>query len=514
MTANKRIFLNIVATYGRSLYALVIGLFCGRWTLMTLGEVDYGLIGVVGGLTAFVTFLNGIMAGGVGRFYAISVGAAQKDPEKGLEECHKWFTTAVIVHTVLPTVLMLIGYPVGEWAVRHFLTIPPDRVQSCVWVWRCVCVTTFVGMVGVPFSAWYGAKQEIAELTVYSFITTTLNVFFMYYAVNHPGDWLVPLAAWQMLLSLVPQLIICFRAGRLYLECRFVWRYVGGALKRVKEMLSYSGWVLLGTLGDIFSAQGISILVNKYFGPSVNAAQNVGGSLSGHCNTLSSSMIGAFWPAIINAYGAGDLDRMRKLVYQICKIGTVCVMVFAIPLALEVDEVLILWLKSPPEFSAGLCLCALAVAIIDKTTYGYAIAVHATGKLARYQSVVASLFITAMPLAWVFFVYGFNVYYAGISLIISRGACAMARLLMARKHTGLSFWYWVWHIGLPLGILFIISIASGFVVTKLMDASFGRICLTTLVCEIVLFMGSWFILFEDEDRKFVVERLKKVVKKI
>ena len=44
MTANRRIFLNIVATYGRSLHALVIGLFCGRWTLRTLGEADYGLM--------------------------------------------------------------------------------------------------------------------------------------------------------------------------------------------------------------------------------------------------------------------------------------------------------------------------------------------------------------------------------------------------------------------------------------------------------------------------------------
>ena len=65
MTANRRIFLNIIATYGRSLYALVIGLFCGRWTLMALGEVDYGLMGVVGGLTAFVTFFNGVMSSGV-----------------------------------------------------------------------------------------------------------------------------------------------------------------------------------------------------------------------------------------------------------------------------------------------------------------------------------------------------------------------------------------------------------------------------------------------------------------
>ena len=46
MSPNRRIFLNIIATYGRSLYALVIGLVFGRWTLMALGEVDYGLMKV------------------------------------------------------------------------------------------------------------------------------------------------------------------------------------------------------------------------------------------------------------------------------------------------------------------------------------------------------------------------------------------------------------------------------------------------------------------------------------
>ena len=130
MTPNRRIFLNIVATYGRSLYALVIGLFCGRWTLMALGEVDYGLLGVVGGLTAFISFFNGIMSGAIGRFYAVSVGARKVSDDEGLEECRAWFTTAVVIHTILPIALMVIGYPIGEWAVRNYLIIPPDRVVA------------------------------------------------------------------------------------------------------------------------------------------------------------------------------------------------------------------------------------------------------------------------------------------------------------------------------------------------------------------------------------------------
>jgi hypothetical protein len=43
MTPNRRIFLNIVATYGRLLYALVIGFFCCPRTLIAVGENDGGL---------------------------------------------------------------------------------------------------------------------------------------------------------------------------------------------------------------------------------------------------------------------------------------------------------------------------------------------------------------------------------------------------------------------------------------------------------------------------------------
>ncbi len=54
MSPNRRIFLNIIATYGRSLYALVCGLFISRWVLAALGKTDFGLYGLVGGMTVIV----------------------------------------------------------------------------------------------------------------------------------------------------------------------------------------------------------------------------------------------------------------------------------------------------------------------------------------------------------------------------------------------------------------------------------------------------------------------------
>lgn len=76
LSPNRRIFLNIVATYGRSLFALVCGLFSARWVLEALGQEDFGLYGVVGGLVAFIGIVNSLLGCAVGRFYAVSVGAA------------------------------------------------------------------------------------------------------------------------------------------------------------------------------------------------------------------------------------------------------------------------------------------------------------------------------------------------------------------------------------------------------------------------------------------------------
>ena len=218
MSPNRRIFLNVIATYGRSLYALAIGLVTARWALQALGVADYGIMGVVGGLAVFISFFNGILAAAVGRFYAISVGKASVKgyESEGLDECRRWFSTAIFLHTLVPTLLMVVGYPIGVWVVRNFLTIPYDRISDSVWVFRFVCLSSYVSMVIVPVNAMYTAKQYIAELTIYSIVTTTLNACFLYYMVTHPGVWLSKYAFWSCCLGVVPQLIIFFRGFVLF----------------------------------------------------------------------------------------------------------------------------------------------------------------------------------------------------------------------------------------------------------------------------------------------------------
>ena len=291
MSPNKRIFLNILATYGRSLYALALGLFSGRWVLMALGQNDFGLFGLVGGLGAFVVFLNNLLASSVGRFYAFYVGAAKigDDCGTGLEECRKWFNTAIVIHTAVPVVLIAIGYPICVWAIENFLSISADRVYSCIWVWRFTCLTCFATMVSVPFQAMYTAKQEIAELTVYSFATTTFNALFFYYMVEHPGFWLTKYAAWKCIVVVVPQTIIGIRAMMMYPECRIRVGYFFN-WERHKALLLFSVANFWAQFSSVFSAQGQSILVNKYSGVMSNAAMTIAAQVTSQALRLQSAV--------------------------------------------------------------------------------------------------------------------------------------------------------------------------------------------------------------------------------
>lgn len=473
---------------------------------MALGQVDYGLMGLVGGLTGFISFFNARFAGAIGRFYALSVGKQSVDRKTGLEACRMWFTTAVMIHTILPVVLMMIGYPIGEWAVRHYLTMPPDRVEACVWVWRFVCASCFLSMVSVPMNAMYTAHQYIAELTIYCFVTTTLNACFLYYMVTHPGVWLTKFMFWQLLLGLAPHMIISIRAFKLFPECRFLPRYMN-CWANVKTLSSYIVWTCIGTFGGMLRSQGVAILVNKMFGPIMNASVSVGVSLSGHTNNLSGSLTGAFSPAIFNAWGAGRYDEARAMAYRVCKLAVLCMLIFSIPLCLEVDEVLHLWLKNPPEYAAKFCLFVMASAVIDKTAVGHMYLVNANGRVARYQTVLGASLILTLPIAYLFIRFGWGMAGVGAALVVGMMGCAWGRVWFARKLVGLSARYWLRRIFLPLILVAGISFAAGMLPRMFMRQSFARVCVTTIFVEIMLLSVSWFFLLDFYEREFIREKV-------
>ena len=518
MTASKRIVLNIAATYGRSLLALVCGLFTSRWVLMALGEVDFGLYGLVGGLAAIISFINILLSGALSRYYACSLGEAQclklvgKENE-GLEECRKWFNTALMIHTVVPLVLISVGYPIGVWAINHFLEIPACRLDACIWVFRFVCIACFVGMVNVPFSAMYTAKQYIAELTLYSVAQTVCNTLFFYYMACHSGEWLISYALWMCIASSVPQAIICLRAFAVFPECRIMLS-TWGDWRRVRSLARYAFWQAFGGLGYMFRTQGIAILVNKYFGAQVNAAMSVANQVSSQTQTLVAAMSGAFQPAIATAFGAGELEKVRGMAFRTSKFASILTLAFLVPLALELPEIMRLWLKTPPQYSVGLCWLMMAVLLVDKISLGHMLACNASGKIAGYQAIGGTTLIASLPIAWIFVELGQGVYSIGIALLITSLLNTINRVVFARRIIGMETFRWLTGTVCTVILATMVPGICCTLIAKWMSPSLARILVTSILYEILFLPLIWLLALDPEERCVVSCKLKLLKDKI
>lgn len=511
LTPNRRIFLNIVATYGRSVYAMACGIFGSRWVLMSLGHEDFGLYGVIGGLVGFIAIINGLLATAVGRFYAVNVGAAKvaEDKMEALNECRAWFSSAVFIHTLVPLVLMLIGEPLGEYALRAgWIVVPESRFTACLWVFRFACIASFVGMVTVPLSAMYTAKQYIAELTIYGFLASTINLGFYAYMATHPAVWLPRYAAWMSAMTVAPTMIIAVRAYFIFPECRLVPREIVN-LRRIRQLAAFAGWQAFGGFGVLARSQGIAILLNRHteFGAARNASMSIANQVASQTDALSNAMVGAFQPAVANAYGAGDLLQMRALAFRACKFGTILSAIFVLPLALELPTVLRIWLKNPPEYAAGLCWCILAMHLIDRTAVGHMLAVSASGKVALYQAFLGTSLILTLPVAWLFVHLNWGIYATGWAMILTMMLCAWGRVWFARTIVGMSARLWLRSILLPLAILFALTLSAGCIPRLVLPAGLLRVVVTTVICEAVLFALSWSVALDPSEKSFVREKV-------
>ena len=507
MTANRRIFLNIVATYGRSLYALALGLISARWVLTSLGTIDYGLYGVIAGMTAFISFFNGLLGSSIGRFYAVNVGRTMLTggEQTGLEECRKWFNTAISIHTVIPVILILVGYPIGVWAIRNWMTVPVERVADSVWVFRFVCFSCFVGMLNVPFSAMYGAKQYIAELTIYSFVSTTVNFAFLCYMISHPGNWLTRYAFFTMLLAVVPQLIICIRAFQVFEECRIKVQYLW-SWARIRQLVSYAGWLFFGSTGVLLRNQGFSLLINKCFGPILNATLTIANSVAAHTDSLSASVNGAFSPAVMNLEGKGDRQGMIQLACMSSKVGSIVCLFFMLPLSVEIDVVLKLWLKTPPILAAEACLMVLAILAMDQLARGLNLAITADGRIGLYNAVIGSMHILSLPVAIIVVcIYGGGFLSVLSVLVIAKLIGIVTGAIIVKHIIDFPVRSWILDLCVPLAVVTAISVAVGIFARKCFwQLGLIHIPLSFLCVELVFVSLVWRIALNEKERQFLL----------
>lgn len=392
MNRSTRIVVNTVASYARLAVAAGAGFVTLPLALRSLGATDFGIFSVIAGSLTALLFINGALTGGALRHMAYSLG------EGSTEEAGQWFSASLVIHALLALSVLAGALLLSHWVIYSFLSLPQARLVAAMWTYRVVAVLLFMSILSTPYQALLMAKESFAAL----YLMATAGSLFLIIGVISlkalPGDRLV----WYAAINAVSDGFVLFGPVLYcllrYVECRQLSFPTTGM--KIRQLLSFSGWSLLGTLAVQIRYQGPAILFNRFFGTMANVANGIAMQVNGFGSSLSTGLLTATSPAIVKAEAAGDRSEMLLLSNLCNKYAFVLLWLFIGPVLFEMTYCLRLWLREVPADTVIFSTILLIILLIDMLTAGFRTSVQAEGRIALYQAVIGFLLCISVPVGY------------------------------------------------------------------------------------------------------------------
>ena len=430
VTDNRRVARNTMFLYIRMILILLVTLYTSRVVLDVLGVSDYGVYNIVGGVVTMFAFLNNSMASATQRFLTFELGRG--DPAR----LRNVFSAAMHIHLFIGLLVVVMAETAGLWLLNEKLVIEPDRMAAARWVYQFSVATFFVNVIQVPYNAVIVAHEKM-DIFAYVSVAEALAKLSMVFLLKVlPFDKLILYGFLMLLIQVAVRIFYQLWCRRRYQECRSV---KSGDKSLYREMAGFAGWNVFGSLAWVMKDQGINIILNLFFGTAVNAARGVALQVSNSVNAFVSNFQMAFNPQITKNYAQGEVREMERLALRGLKFSFVLLYFLALPLLLNVDFVLDVWLKEVPEHSSSFIVLIMADALVC-SLFGSPLmtSLAATGRIRNYQVAVSLIILLSIPVAYVLLRSGMEpetVYYV---TIVFSAVSGFARFFFARRQIGFS----------------------------------------------------------------------------
>ena len=425
---NKRIAKNTGMLYIRQLFVLSLALYTSRLTLQVLGETDFGIYAVVGGLTALISVLTNSMSGSTLRFLTFELGRGD------VERVRAVYSTAMFIHLFVAVILIVLAETVGLWFFYHKLTIPVERMEVAFWVYQLSVFTCALAICNVPNTATVTAHEDMGAFAALSMLDAVLKLSAVGLLFLLSWDKLLFYALFLAAIQTMDVLVYIVICKRRYRESRMQY-----SMDRplAKKMFGFAGWTIVYNLSTTGFIQGVNVLLNMFFGPILNAAYTVAMQAYSGIRSFCSGFQLASNPQIVKLYSTGEYAELHKLVMTTCKISFFLILLMSLPFMVNSEYVLSLWLKNvPPHANAFFCLL-LVFAYIDVFAYPMDVAAQATGKIKRYNLLSSLAIISVLPLAYVAFKLGAIAESIYMIAIAMSGCGLLIRLYLLSRLIGL-----------------------------------------------------------------------------
>lgn len=382
MSNNKRIAKNTLFLYFRMFIIMGVTLYTSRVVLDKLGVTDYSLYGVVGGIVAMLSFLNGTLTVGTSRFLTFELGCGD---EKKLSDT---FVTSFYVHLILSAIILVCMETGGLWFLYNKLVIPINRLNSCFWVYQLSLITTFINITQVPYTSLVSSHEDFGIYAYVSIFEAFAKLGICYTLTVTSLDKLIVYAVLLTIIQILVAIYYRFYCIRHYKEAHLTLTFNREVFK---GLMGFSGWNILANLTEMLKNQGLVILINMFLNPVVVASQTIANQVSVQLMGFINNFRTAFNPQIIKQYASGDYAASKKLTLQTTVICFDMVLFLALPCILTMKTIMGLWLVDVPKYAVLFTQCVLICNILGTFSASFYIPMMASNKV-RFNS-IASAFL-------------------------------------------------------------------------------------------------------------------------
>ena len=408
---------------------MAIGLYTSRVVLQVLGASDFGLYNVVGGVLTLFTMFSSALTVGTQRFLSYALG------DNDISKLKKTFSIAFGLHVSLAAIIFVLAEAVGLWFLYTFLNIPDGRLNAAVWVYQFSVIAFLINLIQVPFQSCLIAHERMnmyAYMSIYDAVMKLLIVFLLMY-ISY--DKLISYGFFILTVNVTSVLIYNIYCRRNFEECTY---HIERDKQLTKEIITYTGWNFFGGSLSFFTGQGLNILLNIFCGTVVNAARGLSLSVNNIINQFVNNFQMAVNPQIVKQYAAKEWESLHRLVINNARIAEYLFLLIAIPVFLEIDFLLDLWLGDYPEYTAIFIRILLIQTAESPLDYPLGMLIHASGRM-KWPSIVV-----VIPLISIFFVSYFLLKwgYSPVSVYVTSAIIYLWKnftdLYFAHKYSGIS----------------------------------------------------------------------------
>ena len=390
---NKRIAKNTLLLYFRMLFLMLISLYTSRVILDALGVDDFGIYNVVGGFVALFAVVSKSLSGAASRFLNYEMGRGNAEKLKNV------FSTTVTIHIGLAIIVAILSEAVGVWYVNNKMVIPTDRLVAANWCFQLSVITFCSNLFTVPYNAAVIAHEQMKTFAYVSVFEGIAKLIISYLITISPIDKLILYAILLCVLQFSIRTMYRVYCRKHYNECSYSFIYDKELLR---HLFSYAGWGFIGSTSGILRNQGINILINLFFGPAINAARGLSNQVLQAVDGFVTNFITAVKPQITKSYAAGNYEYMNSLIYKSTKFSYFLFIMLSLPIIINADFLLGLWLKSVPEHSVSFVRLTLLFTMITTLSHPLSVAQAATGKIRDYQIVIGGIQLLNLPISYLF----------------------------------------------------------------------------------------------------------------